>query len=59
MVGGLNGSAHRDLTRLQQIIKSRQGAFTPRIGQISFDPLAQRSVPVTLSGAADTGQPSV
>jgi len=57
MVGGLNGSAHRDLTRLQQIIKTSHYAFAPGVCQICLDPSAQRPEPVTLAAAVDTVDP--
>jgi len=57
--GRLNGSTRWDLTQLQKIIKAGYDTLTPGIGQINFDPFAQRSEPVTLPAAANARQPSI
>jgi hypothetical protein len=44
---------------LQKIIKAGHDTFTPGVGQINFDPLAQKSEPVTLTGALNAGYPSI
>jgi hypothetical protein len=51
----LNGAADRNLAQLQKIIKAGHDTFTPGVGQINFDPLAQKSKPVTLPGALNAG----
>ncbi|MBC8394094.1 MAG: hypothetical protein H8E17_16200 [Deltaproteobacteria bacterium] len=55
----LNGSTRWDLTQLQKIIKAGDDTLTPRVAQINFDPFAQRSEPVTLTGALNAGYPSI
>jgi len=57
--GRLNGSTRWDLTQLQKIIKAGYDTLTPRVAQINFDPFAQRSEPVTLTGALNAGYPSI
>jgi hypothetical protein len=51
----LNGAADRNLAQLQKIIKAGHDTFTPGVGQINFDPLAQKFEPVTLTGALNAG----
>jgi len=43
------------MTQLQKIIKAGYDTVTPGVGQISFDPFAQKSEPVTLPGALSAG----
>jgi len=47
------------LTQLQKVIKAGYDTLTPHVGQINFDPFAQRSEPVTLPAALNTGYPSI
>jgi len=51
----LNGAADRNLAQLQKIIKAGYDTFTPSVGQIDFDPFAQKSEPVTLPRAFNAG----
>ncbi|MGB5618381.1 MAG: hypothetical protein WBM78_16165 [Desulfobacterales bacterium] len=44
---------------MQKIIKAGHDTVTPGVGQINFDPLAQKPVPVTLPGALNAGDPSI
>ena len=55
----LNSAADRNLTQLQKMIKTGDDTFTPSVGQINFDPLAQISEPVTLPSAFNTGYPLI
>jgi hypothetical protein len=40
---------------LQKIIKAGYDTVTPSVGQTNFDPFAQKSEPVTLPRALNTG----
>jgi hypothetical protein len=55
----LNTATDRNLAQLQKIIKASHDTVAPGVGQINFDPLAQKSKPMTLPGALNASYPSI